>query len=270
MSEIVAGLWPNPLSQHHLYWLGLLSEGLKRHGVRVKIIQEERPQTIEADFVAVWGWRMASKVSGVPVLVCEHGYLGERMTEWMSLGWGGLNGRADFCNADVPGDRAKHWLRSLKPCRPFGAGPVVVMGQVGGDASWGNVSPESWYKHVVGALRRAGHEIRFRPHPKHPQYQPGVFRREDIFRGSLDDVLGEASGIVTFSSNSGVDAVLAGAPTIAWDEGSMVYGLVPSDLPFRTIDEVARLRWLELTAYCQWSISEIENGTAWEHVKKGL
>lgn len=263
----------HPQAKHQIHWLGLLESGLRKHGVEIECGPEIEPT--DADFVACWGWRRAAMWNGLidNVLVVERAYLGERMTKWISLGWNGLNGRADFCNEGVPADRAMQWLSYLKPCRKMSGAPVIIMGQVGGDRSWGNTAPATWYSQTVEALKKAGVPYRFRPHPISLDYgeqRPRAFTEADVINGPLESALADCGGVVTHSSNSGVDAVLAGVPTIATDEGSMVFDLVPHELPLRKIDDVARLRWLAKTAYCQWTTEEVENGTAWAHVKKGL
>ena len=253
-----ACLAPRRGSEHHNHWLGLLAEGLGRHDVPSAWI--EPGDAPEGDFVAVWGWREARRyINTLPTLVLECGYLGARTTDWISLGWDGLNGRAQFVNANVPGDRAARWARLLKPCRPFGGGPIVIMGQVAGDCSWNNADPATKYQQMRQMVAGLGQPVLFRPHPI--TADTGV---------SLAETLEMASGVVTFSSNSGVDAVLAGVPTIAMDAGSMVFGLVPAKPPFEKIDENQRARWLERLAYCQWSAAEVADGTAWEHIGKGI
>lgn len=264
-----AVLAPNPQAKHQVYWLTRLARGLKAHGVAVDIADTPNG----ADFFACWGWRRAKAfVADLPVLVVERAYLGERLTNWISLGWNGLNGRADFATAGIPDDRAQHWLSHLKPCREPSDNPVLIMGQVGGDASWASTEPMKWYSGIVNKLNDAGVDFRFRPHPistDRNEALPKAFIR-CATSGSLGDNLARAGGVITHSSNSGVDAVLAGAPTVATDEGSMVFDLVPHDLPFERIDESKRLRWLAKIAYCQWTNAEVENGTAWDHIRKGL
>ena len=58
----------------------------------------------------------------------------------------------------------------------------------------------------------------------------------------------------TFCSTTGVDAVLAGVPTVAHDAGSMVAGVTPG---------MKRLPWLSWLAYTQWTYREMEEGKPW-------
>ena len=267
-----AGLFEDPTKEHHRRWLERLGSGLRRRGVDCAWF--DRAELAETfDFVACWGWRLANQIpAAAPVLVLECGYLGARTTEWISLGWNGLNGRADFCTGrrwgDVAGDRAERWLDHLKPCRDFGAGSIVIMGQVAGDQSWNGTDPDAWFRGATDAARAygGGRDVVFRPHPLEPARFEGI---QSVI-GSLEATLADAAGVITFNSNAGVDAVLAGVPTIAWDRGSMVWELCPSLPPFQRIDEDARMRWLEHLAYCQWTAAELADGTAWDHIGKGM
>jgi len=76
---------------------------------------------------------------------------------------------------------------------------------------------------------------------------------------------------VTYTSGTGVDAVLNGTPNIACDSGSMVY-----DVSSKNVSEVedpcrgSREVWANKIAHCQWSLEEFESGECWEHVSKSI
>lgn len=68
-----------------------------------------------------------------------------------------------------------------------------------------------------------GLPVRFRPHPME-QRRRGFLRQVhgcETDRGPLADSLAGATVVVTWNSNTGVDALLAGKPTVAMGEGSM-------------------------------------------------
>ena len=87
----------------------------------------------------------------------------------------------------------------------------------------------------------------------------------------IQDQLNKAWCTVTYTSGSGIDAVLQGIPNIACDTGSMVY-----DVSSKEISEVEnpftgdKLEWTNKIAHCQWSIEEFESGECWEHVSKSI
>jgi hypothetical protein len=145
---------------------------------------------------------------------------------------------------------------------------VLILGQVTGDASIsGVVNIWGWYQETAVALKKAGHEVRFRKHPKEPQRR--VLPTMKQVGGTLDEALAKAKWAVTFNSNSGVDAVLAGTPAVTINKGSMAWAVTghkptePPPMPDRTA-------WAYRIAYCQWSLDEIRNGDAWEHLKVGM
>jgi len=77
--------------------------------------------------------------------------------------------------------------------------------------------------------------------------------------------------VVTFNSNVGVDATLAGIPVITHDKGSMVYNITSHDIstinnPYIPNDEL-RQQWAYDTAYAEWSPDELKSGEAWQHIK---
>ena len=76
---------------------------------------------------------------------------------------------------------------------------------------------------------------------------------------------------VTYTSGTGVDAVLNGTPNIACDSGSMAYEVSSKHLsevgnPYRG----DRQDWSNKIAHCQWSVEEFESGECWEHVGKSI
>ena len=74
---------------------------------------------------------------------------------------------------------------------------------------------------------------------------------------TLDEALDKAGLVVTYNSNSGVDAVLAGVPTYAADPGSMVWDVSSREFLPTTPD---RAIWSQRMSFTQWLPDEIEKG----------
>ena len=110
-------------------------------------------------------------------------------------------------------------------------------------------------------MQNLGYEPVFRPHPRYPQQ----FVKFNRLNGSLSEALGLAKMVVTYNSNSGVDAVLAGVPTVTYDEGAMAWDVTSHNVGYLVTPE--RNEWCYRMAYTQWSPEEISNGEAWEHLK---
>jgi hypothetical protein len=103
----------------------------------------------------------------------------------------------------------------------------------------------------------------WRPHPgdRGPPIEIPSVKKID---GTLEQTLDSAALVVTYNSNSGVDAVLAGVPTYAADPGSMVWSVSSRNFLPITPD---RAIWTQQMSFTQWLPDEIENGAAWEALK---
>lgn len=250
---------------HHPEAARLLVAGLRRHGITGRLVVEVRDAATPV--VACWGWRLGSVLRrrGHNVLVAERGYVGDRF-RWTSLGWNGLNGRAVFpAMADGGARFRRHHAAALKPWKQAAEGPAVIMGQVPTDTAVAHIDFMAWVDATAAALLAAGLEVRYRPHPLATTAPPRLPRAE----GDLATVLADAGRVITFNSNSGVDAVLAGCPTIACDAGSMALPVAARglDAPLATPD---RSDWAGRLAWCQWSAAELEGGDFVEPVFAAL
>lgn len=191
----------------------------------------------------------------------ERGYIGDRFT-WTSLGFDGLNGRAKFPKIDDAGARwKKHFAQYLKPWRAPTSRQAVIMGQVRGDASLEGISICDWIMFTARKLRGASWNPVFRAHPGDAKLEIPTIKKLDC---TLPQALDSAGLVVTYNSNSGVDAVLAGVPTYAADPGSMVWDVSSRNFLPITPD---RVTWSQRMAFTQWLPAEIENGDAWEALK---
>lgn len=237
-----------------------------------QLMQRDFPYSAppKADVHVVWGCHNKALISAVrargeDLLVMERGYVGDRFV-WTSLGWNGLNGNADFCNQAMPSDRfdkhLKKYMSDGWQIRPNGV--CLIMGQVTRDAAVTHVNIRSWYADAARKVRELGGSVKFRKHPR--ETGPAVALPQDFGVG-LDKQLAQARCAITFNSNSGVDAVLAGVPTIAIDKGSMVHSLVDHSI---SLDPSTpnRQQWANDIAYAQWLPQEIEKGEAWEHLRR--
>lgn len=250
-----------PLKENE--WPMQLQKGLARHGIASTFSQ--RPG--DAEVHAFWGllrpWGQQALANGCHSLVVERAYLGDRH-QWRAMGWNGLNGRADFVNQNVPTDRwQKYWQHQVKPWRNT-AGPVYVIGQVPGDAALRGIDIHAWAADTCRQAKALFGDVVYRPHPLD---QSGVkIAGVTIDTGPLAVAFERASLIVTYNSNTAVEAVMAGVPAIAMDAGSMAWDVTSHDLetaPYRG----DRDQWGIRLAYAQWLPQEIANGEAWAHLR---
>src|SRR5262245_54193080 len=234
--------------------------GLNRHGITAKI----HSAFVPCDVAVFWGHRQHQiianqKRAGAHYLVMERGYVGDRFL-WTSLGFDGLNGKASFPEAPDSKRWDKYFAKYMKPWHNGGR-YALIMGQGRGDASLEGVNFDEWIWKTVKQVQALGYEPIFRPHPNYPQ-QLVKFARLD---GSLSEALELAKMVVTYNSNSGVDGVLAGVPTVAMDPGSMAWDVTSHDPSYLVTPD--RAEWCARMAYTQWDPEEMRSGLAWEHLK---
>jgi hypothetical protein len=239
---------------HQVAHAEALTEGLKRHGV----LGEFR------NVVACWGWRSGARHyrAGRDVLVLERGYIGDRFA-WTSIGWNGLNGRATFPN--YPDDGGARFRRVRGPMERWRAGGdcVLLIGQVHGDAALQGRNLGGWYADTARAAADVyGLPVLFRPHPLEVR-RIGVVRTvagTEQDTGPLEVALSRAAVVVTWNSNTGVDALLAGKLTVAHDAGAMAWPVCGHRLGDPGSGD--REAWAHALAWKQWSMDEIRSGEA--------
>jgi len=246
--------------------------GLKVHGHNDVVVVPNNIPT-PCDLAVFWGMHHSQPIRTTqekfkkPWLMMERGYVGDRF-HWTSMGYGGLNGYADFVNADSPSDRWDEFYDGYM--KPWHDGEYVLLtGQVLQDASIKHLGVN--YQNIANEIRKhTDLPIHFRKHPHKlcagMETPTGCITSPD---DTLEEALAGAKVCVTVNSNSGVDAILAGTPVINLNEGSMVWDIAQHD--YNLINKQphpSRDQWKNDIAYTQWSPEDIENGKVWEHLKK--
>jgi hypothetical protein len=258
-------------------FLAAISVGLEKNSVGVTLTDNELDAR-RHDFAVCWGWRRGRALQqlGLNVLVAERGYIGDRF-RWTSLAWNGLNGRGDFCLGHIPPlDPARRAIMvdTFKPWRSGRGDKIVIMGQVPGDESLQGRDLGPWYlAQAKAASERFRLPVVLRPHPIAMQRKLHVRSGVPEIVASLDETLAQAAVVVTFNSNSGTDALMAGVPTVATDPGSMAWGIAaPSIDAIRipTPEPDGRTRWAARVAWSQWTPEELAAGLWWHRMKAGI
>jgi len=247
--------------------------GLKRHDVTVESIKF--PDHSECDLAVCWNHRnhrlfKQQKEAGKDYLCLERGFLGNRF-DWTALCFNGLNGNADWshCDNSNPDRFEKYHQPKLKPYKTDGE-VALIIGQVPGDASILHVDMPGWYQKAIDEIKACYvSQVVFRPHPlcveRHIDTIPsGV---DEVSNKTLAKDLDRALVCVTMNSNTGVESVFAGVPTLTFDTGAMAYNVTGHDLgTFPGTPD--RIQWAYDLAYKQWDREELANGDAWDHVRK--
>lgn len=272
------GLFIPQFPADHVQALHAISSGLTARGIpHFRAGLEYR----ECDVAVVFGMgKTAVKASwprgeiirqhqaaGKRVLILEKGFV--KRDEYFHIGWNGLNGRADFCNAGMSSDR---WdklgvkLDNWQVDRPEWT--IVVCGQVPWDASVQHSDHVEWCQETLAILRAGtARHLVFRPHPavagRIDYGVPGV----EVSTEPLDEVLSGAHAVVTFNSNSAVEAVIRGVPVFVSDQGAMVkdvanWQLADIERPVKP----PRQQWAADLAYTQWNLTEMARGDPIAHL----
>lgn len=261
----LAHIIDNPDASNHDYgWRRAFGNGLARHGWQVRDVKQGTT-TVIPDLFVIWGVRRRqairfAKNAGAEVCVLERGYLGDRLS-YTSVSFGGeLNGNARFYH-NIEVAQVRRWLTMTGVPHDWkeDTGLTVVMGQVPGDQSIRGFDFERWRKNTCRCLEDMGRRVKFRPHPG------GNMGRPDArAAASLASDLEAAGQVITWNSNSAVDAVLAGVPTVAQDAGSMAWEVTGRELSDMVKPD--RTGWLERLAWKQYSRAEMESGFCAEAV----
>jgi hypothetical protein len=253
---------------HQHSWAEAFVAGLRRHGWRADLSHK----LVTSDLVAMWSTRRQDVIKQArsevrEIVTAERGYMGDRK-HYCSVSFGGeLNGRAEFRGAFGDTSRFERLFAHLmQPWNRKPDGHALIMGQVDGDMSTRGVNLTRWYRETRQALEARGWKVKFRPHPLAAGGEAFAAYRQRQQAHQLDLAADfETAGVVvTYNSNSGVDAVLAGKPVIAMDEGAMAWPVAGHQ-----VDEIItpdRTAWAHRLAWCQWTKAEMASGECIEAI----
>lgn len=196
------------------------------------------------------------------------------LKQWIP--WG-LNGRADFMNQDSPSDRWKQLEINLKPQKQANNNHILICGQKINDASVQHINHNIWINNIINKIVKiTDRQVVFRPHPledkskKHKQVKI-LNKQIRVSNQSFKDDLSNAHCVVSFSSNSCVEALIEGIPVFCFDKGSMVYSICNKSLDSINNpsfpSEKDRKQWAYNLAYTQWNLNEMERGLPQTHLK---
>jgi hypothetical protein len=213
-----------------------IADGLHALGysVEVRSLGDEHCTNF-ADVVVVWNGRkgLAKEATeqatraGIPVLFCEHGFLGCRRKH-VQLNAGGILHWASWCTTDYLRSRAPDYAFDLldevlpAPVPEFDkrTGPCLVVGQVDGDTQL----QDSAVQHASELERfcaRAHVQAIFRDHPKsldRPQHTHRLPRLPDK---TLREAAEQCKCGIMVNSNAGNELLSWGIPVLAF--GPAVY-----------------------------------------------
>jgi len=233
------------------------------------------------DICICWGLAQMEKLKRFAeiknFIIFENSYLNNvqgKAKEWVSVGWNGLNGRADFCNKNSPDDRWKKHFDDGRLKEYTDGDYILIPLQINGDQSLKYLDWGVNYQTICESIRKhTDLPILIRDHPTRPNTQPKIEGVTDVkyadFKLPIQSAISGAKCVVTINSNAGVDAALAGKPVISIDKGSMVWDISDHDcVNVNNPKQYDRTQWCNDIAYAQWHPDELKSGEAWNHLKK--
>ena len=258
-------------------------EGLKRHGITdIRYAKKNELTKInldDYDVIVHWSVRgMAQKMLKEKrnVVILENAFLNNIQGPtkyWVSAGWNGLNGRADFCNQNMPDDRWKKHFDAGRLLDYSDGDYILIPLQIKTDMS---IAGRGYnYQAIVDRIRVFSDlPIKIKQHPTADDQWPKILGKGVTYLNRFMPITEAVKGakvVVTINSNAGVDAVLAGKPVVALDEGSMVYDIAANDFTNLHVPKWPdRTQWCNNIAYAQWKPDEMHDGEAWEILKQKL
>jgi len=270
-------LWvrPNPSQGmiHQKNWCAEFAKGLMKHGWSVVLTDDMQ----DCDLFCIWGTRRKEVISAVknmniPICVIERGFIGDRFENCM-IGLGGnINGAASYPWIKNEPDRFNKFKKLLEPLKTIHNKKALLIGQVYGDASIKHLNADEIYTRLNNELQSNGWSVLFRPHPNNRRDYVKL-KNVTYVNGDLYDNFNEVSLVVTVNSNTGVDSVLYGVPTVTVDNVAMSWDVTLHTVPHvtNTMEQFYsfdRQKWANELAYKQFNKEEMRTGLCFDLIKQ--
>jgi hypothetical protein len=244
--------------------------------------------------------------AGKPTLVCESNLfrtnvestLGSTATTYKRLGWNHFLRQGNFNNENSPPDR---WnkikdiqqleVKDWKTKKQRGDSILLIL-QKGGDSTLNKMYEDygtyyNWIEETITNIRKyTDRPIIIRPHvhkAKVPFKQfvseenkvsiSEVFEDRTRYEGgkSLEHDFKKTWAVVGYTSNTMVESTLEGIPTFPLSDESVVWD-ISNQNKLENIEnpevDIQRDQWCYDAGYMLWTVDEINNGVAWNHLKK--
>jgi hypothetical protein len=164
---------------------------------------------------------------------------------------------------------------TLKDWRTTG-NHILICTQRNGGWSMKGITVPVWLDQTVAQIRKfTDRPIVVRSHPG--DKSAGIYLKANghysisTNEHILDDFK-NAWAVVTYNSTPGVAASIEGVPAFVTDpipQTSQAYAVANYDLSkLETPDLKERQKWIEKLAMCHWHFGELENGSAWSHMRQ--
>lgn len=259
--------------------------GVVEHGdeARFKWSDAGRASTEGFDAVAMFGvksaeqWR-ADRAAGRTVIMLDKGYVrsGTKNTgttaDFFRVSVNSHQPVEFLANARCRSERFDRW--NLEPSRWRRRGDHIVI--AGSSAKYhafhGIEEPTEWTRKVVAEIRAMGidRQILYRPKTSWREAVPVEGTIFSQAKEKIANYLDGAHALITHGSSACFEAVLMGVPAIVLGDAiaKPISSTSLADLenPLM-VKKRKKLRWLYNLAYCQFTIAEFSDGTAWSVIR---
>jgi len=236
-----------------------------------------------------------------PKLVCEstpfrkNSYIEGDVNTWRyRVGWEHFLNTGKFYNSNSPSDRWEQICKAQKiKIKPYSDGEyILICLQNRRDTTLNSLydnwnTYEEWFDDLINNIRKySDRKIIVRPHlTTGPWVAQNIARRNDpsielskTFKNrrqheggkGLESEIRSSKVVLGYNTNALVEAVCLGKPVIALSKESMTWDISDNLKNLESLNyQINRTQWLHDMAYTQWTLEEIANGKAWEHLKQG-
>lgn len=188
----------------------------------------------------------------------------------------------EYCNANPDPTRwdliSRNLNLTLKPLKRTG-GDILICCQRDGGWSMGDNRLMPWLVKTISQVKKHSDRkivVRFHPGDKgtlNHKRSLARYRLPNVIVTHNDNILEDfktAYAVINYNSSPAVAAAIEGIPTFVLDpkhsQASEVSHHSLSEL--ENIREFNRELWIQRMAQMHWSLDELKDGTAWQHLRK--
>lgn len=188
----------------------------------------------------------------------------------------------EYCNANPDPARwdliSKNLNLTLKPLKKNG-GDILICCQRDGGWSMGDNKLMPWLVKTIAQVKKHTDRkivVRFHPGDKgilNHKRALARYRLTNVIVTHNDNILQDfktAHAVINYNSSPAVAAAIEGIPTFVLDpKHSQAAEVSHYDLSeLENIREFNRELWVQRMAQMHWSLDELKDGTAWQHLRK--
>lgn len=257
--------------------------GIRRHGVTVKRRHERQYRTPIGDIAIFYGLNgnlhrifFDYRKEGRKAVYIDLGYWGRRaggrFSGYHKFSINGRHPTPYFRNNPKPPDRFKRFKLKVQSYNK-GQDAILLAGMSNKASDVEGFKYLEYERKAVKVLRQhTDREIIYRPKPGRGHASTPIKGTTHSPRAeNLEGVLSRCHATVSHHSNVAIDGLIAGVPAFCVE--GLAHPMALDDLALieKPLYPKHREQWLNDIAYCQWAVSEMRVGLAWDYlVSEGL